>query len=102
MFVPGGRSARALVDVHPNTQVPTPPVEPVAPLRPIGVPGFPTPAVPAQTNGLRRRAPTRALSVRLMVPLLQRYKQLLRDLEDEDFDTTRSPSSCTRSFTRDR
>ena len=89
MFVPGGRSARALVDVHPNTQVPTPPVEPAASVRPIRVPGFPSPpAALAQTSALCRRAPTRALSVRLMVPLLQRYKQLLRDLEDEEFDST--------------
>ena len=34
------------------------------------------------------RAGTRPLSVRVLVPLLTRYKRLVRDLDDEGFETT--------------
>ena len=60
---------------------------------PMRVPGFPepvaTPPGEAQpTPELHRRAATKPLSVRLMAPLLLRYKRLLRDLDDEGLDAT--------------
>jgi hypothetical protein len=59
----------------------------------VRVPGFPDSVAapagePEPTLELHRRAATKPLSVRLMAPLLLRYKRLLRDLDDEGFDST--------------
>jgi hypothetical protein len=43
---------------------------------------------PRSDEALSRRTPTRPLSVRVMAPLVARYKRLARDLDDEGFDTT--------------
>ena len=76
--------------------------EPMRTLRSSGrVPGFAQPsASPSETTpGLTSRSPmapaaldpragTRQLNVRVLAPLLARYKRLVRDLEDEGFETS--------------
>jgi hypothetical protein len=48
-----------------------------------------TPASPADNpTQLDRRAGTRQLNVRVLLPLLRRYQQLLRALDDDGFDTS--------------
>jgi hypothetical protein len=42
----------------------------------------------ASVVSLTRRTPTRPLSVRVMHPLIDHYKKLVRELEDTGFDTT--------------
>ena len=56
----------------------------------IRIPGFDSPvAAPAADGGtLNRRTPTRPLSIRVMERLHARYKRLVRELEDEGFDTS--------------
>ncbi len=77
-----------------------------APMRtrrsPDRVPGFPSPVgesseatrvssvanASARREGLDPRGGTRQLNVRVLAPLLERYKRLVRDLEDEGFETS--------------
>ena len=61
------------------------------------MPGFPSEEEPAPsreqfTSGpaLSTRAGARQLNVRVLLPLRDRYKGLLRDLDDQGFDTTMS------------
>ena len=62
---------------------------------PMRVPGFPEPAAPppaaavppAPTPQLDRRAGSRQLNVRVLTPLLDRHKALIRALDDNGFET---------------
>jgi hypothetical protein len=60
---------------------------------PIRVPGFPEPAAPPPpavvppAPQLDRRAGSRQLNVRVLTPLLDRHKALIRALEDDGFET---------------
>jgi hypothetical protein len=64
---------------------------------PIRVPGFPSEETAASSPGesrpqpaLSTRAGAKQLNVRILLPLRERYKRLLRDLDDQGFDTTMS------------
>jgi len=72
---------------------PDPATQPAAPADP-SVPAPASPAAPAPApvssappERLHPRAGTRQLNVRVLAPLLQRYKRLLRDLDDDGFET---------------
>jgi hypothetical protein len=61
---------------------------------PMRVPGFPEPAAPpAAAAGapaapqFDRRAGSRQLNVRVLTPLLDRHKALIRALDDDGFET---------------
>jgi hypothetical protein len=69
---------------------------------PVRVPGFPpavgevdeatvvssAPSAPRAPQHLNPRDGTRQLNVRVLAPLLARYKRLVRDLDDEGFETS--------------
>ena len=59
------------------------------------VPGFPPPEQLAEPTDekpveptLDRRAPVKPLNVRIVLPLLQRYQQLVRELDDDGYATS--------------
>ena len=64
-----------------------------APTPPRRVPGFPAPAAPpaarpAPVGVADRSAGSKPLNVRILIPLLQRYQQLVRELNDAGYRTS--------------